>query len=312
MIDLLSYTCIGLGIGFWFWGTWPLIGDRSVLFKLHSLSVADTLGSMSIIVGLLLKIPNEWPLLILGIISLAIWNTVLGYVLAYCSGRSSVSSPWQSGIPCWGMCWHTVLAGRLTMNDSYIYVITALLPLSALMLVLQANPYHALVVQGIMGAVAALVFALLGAADVALTQALMGTLLAITLYAIAVRSSLVMRLGVIEDSAIAADEDSLPDSKTERHFGQLMDELRTIFSKHYMRLELVSYTNTQALQRALMDKEVHATCTRRSPDDDQEHAPLYDTTTRVRRLYEIMQAELSSPATILTYVNALDSGEKHL
>ncbi|NET36938.1 MAG: monovalent cation/H(+) antiporter subunit G [Cyanothece sp. SIO1E1] len=87
MIDTLSYTLIGIGIVFWFWGTLPLIGDRSVLFKLHSLSVADTLGSMSIIVGLLLKIPREWPLLILALISLAIWNTVLGYVLAYCSSR---------------------------------------------------------------------------------------------------------------------------------------------------------------------------------------------------------------------------------
>ncbi|NJM71189.1 MAG: monovalent cation/H(+) antiporter subunit G [Scytonema sp. RU_4_4] len=85
MIDVLSYTCIGLGIVFWFWGTFPLVGHRSVLFKLHSLSVADTLGSMSIIVGLLLKRPSEWSLLILGLITLAIWNTVLGYVLAYCS-----------------------------------------------------------------------------------------------------------------------------------------------------------------------------------------------------------------------------------
>jgi len=84
-IDVLSYTCIGVGIFFWFWGTSHLLGKRSVLFKLHSLSVADTLGSMSIVVGLLLKIPSEWPLLILAIISLAIWNTVLGYVLAYCS-----------------------------------------------------------------------------------------------------------------------------------------------------------------------------------------------------------------------------------
>jgi multicomponent Na+:H+ antiporter subunit G len=84
-IGVFSYTCIGLGIFFWFWGTSHLLGKRSVLFKLHSLSVADTLGSMSIIIGLLLKIPNEWPLLILAIISLAIWNTVLGYVLAYCS-----------------------------------------------------------------------------------------------------------------------------------------------------------------------------------------------------------------------------------
>lgn len=87
MIDLLSYTFLGLGIIFWLWGTFPLLGNRSVLFKLHSLSVADTLGSMSMIIGLLLKIPSEWPLLLLAIICLAIWNTMLGYVLAYCSSR---------------------------------------------------------------------------------------------------------------------------------------------------------------------------------------------------------------------------------
>ncbi len=87
MIDILSYGCIVIGIIFWFWGTFPLIGNRSVLFKLHSLSVADTLGSMSIVIGLLLKIPSEWSLLLLAIITLAIWNTVLGYVLAYCSSR---------------------------------------------------------------------------------------------------------------------------------------------------------------------------------------------------------------------------------
>ena len=85
MIDILSYSLIVIGIIFWFWGTLPLIGNRSVLFKLHSLSVSDTLGSMAIVVGLLLKIPSEWPLLLLALITLAIWNTVLGYVLAYCS-----------------------------------------------------------------------------------------------------------------------------------------------------------------------------------------------------------------------------------
>ena len=85
MIDILSYGLMVIGIIFWFWGTLPLIGKRSVLFKLHSLSVADTLGSMSIVVGLLIKIPSEWSLLLLAIITLAIWNTVLGYVIAYCS-----------------------------------------------------------------------------------------------------------------------------------------------------------------------------------------------------------------------------------
>ena len=59
MINLLSTLCFGVGIVFWFWGTWPLVGHRSVLFKLHSLSVADTLGSMAIVVGLLLRIPER-------------------------------------------------------------------------------------------------------------------------------------------------------------------------------------------------------------------------------------------------------------
>lgn len=86
---ILGYVCIGIGIFFWFWGTFSLTTNRSVLFKLHSLSVADTLGSMAIVFGLLLKIPREWSLLVLAIISLAIWNTMLGYVLAYCSTNRS-------------------------------------------------------------------------------------------------------------------------------------------------------------------------------------------------------------------------------
>ena len=57
------------------------------------------------------------------------------------------------------------------VNDSYLYMIVALLPLTALMLTLQVNPYHALVIRGILGAIAALVYVVLGAADVALTEA---------------------------------------------------------------------------------------------------------------------------------------------
>ena len=55
-------------------------------------------------------------------------------------------------------------------------MIAVLLPLTAGMLVAQRNPYHALVIRGIVGAVAALVYALFGAADVALTEALVGTM----------------------------------------------------------------------------------------------------------------------------------------
>lgn len=91
MSNLFSNSCLVIGLFFWFWGTSHLLTNRSVLFKLHSLSVSDTLGSMLIVIGLLIKIPREWPLLILGIISLAIWNTVLGYVLAYCSTSNIIN-----------------------------------------------------------------------------------------------------------------------------------------------------------------------------------------------------------------------------
>jgi putative multicomponent Na+:H+ antiporter subunit B len=194
------------------------------------------------------------------------------------------------------------------MNDSYLYMIIALSPLAACMLVFQVNPYHALIIRGLLGAVSAMLYAVLGAPDVALTEALVGTMLAITLYAIAVRSSLVMRLGLVKDEAIKADD--------EQYFGQLMDDLSTIFRKRQMRLELVPYPNTQALQRALMDKEVHATCVRREYADpeqatSEDENQFYHTTIRVKRIYEIMQTELASPATILSYVNTPDSGEEH-
>ena len=84
-MNLLSLLLIGLGLMFWLWGSWPLLGRASYLSKLHSLSVADNLGSALMLVGLLLKLPREWPLLMLALLMLVIWNTILGYVLAACS-----------------------------------------------------------------------------------------------------------------------------------------------------------------------------------------------------------------------------------
>jgi len=180
------------------------------------------------------------------------------------------------------------------MNDTYLYLIIALLPLTAGMLVTQTNPYHALVtlvIRGVLGAIAAMVDAVLGAADVALTEALMGTMLSITLYAIAVRSSLVLRLGVIENQSIEKNQDS--------NFQQLINEFRQIFNKHYLRLEIVPYSNNQSLQQALIEKEIHATCVRL--EESHQGEETYQTAIRVQRIYNIIESELSSPKTILKY-----------
>jgi multicomponent Na+:H+ antiporter subunit G len=37
------------------------------------------------LLGLLLRIPRQWPLLTLALLALMMWNTILGYVLAACS-----------------------------------------------------------------------------------------------------------------------------------------------------------------------------------------------------------------------------------
>ncbi len=91
LIRLLSGLLLGSGLLFWLLGTWPLLGRSSYLAKLHGLSVADTLGSALIVLGLLLRQPDEWTVLSLALISLVIWNTLFGYVLAVCSQKPGPS-----------------------------------------------------------------------------------------------------------------------------------------------------------------------------------------------------------------------------
>lgn len=204
-------------------------------------------------------------------------------------------------------------------EDLYIVAIAALLPLTACMLVFQTNPYHALVIRGILGAVAALVYALFGAVDVALTEALVGTMLSITLYAVAVRSSLSMRLGILETAPTFPTDDS----ESQRSFAQLRSAISQALNKYHMRLELVSYPNLQALQTALLEKEVHTIClqaeqwTTEEPSQliPTEPLPHYYLQTRVQRLYTLMQtaeiplhlASLSYKPASLSQTNAYQS-----
>jgi putative multicomponent Na+:H+ antiporter subunit B len=197
------------------------------------------------------------------------------------------------------------------MEDSYVYFITALLPLSALMLVLQSNPYHALVTRGILGAVATLVYAVYGATDVALTEALVGTLLLITLYAVAVRSSLVLRLGIVEGDGERPGGPGRMQSGSHADFRRLAENLRAVLNKRHMRLELVAYPDQETLQQALQDKAVHAACTRWEPPGPDGHAepgPCHQTVIRIRRLYEILRQELASSATHLAYLDPAEGG----
>ena len=187
----------------------------------------------------------------------------------------------------------------ISLTDSgYVVAIAALLPLSAAMVITQVNPYHALVVRGILGAIAALVYALLGAADVALTEALVGTMLSITLYAIAVRSSMAMRMGILtSEAAINNSQSNLSSPQQSEQLAPELDELfrtlRQLLGKHYMRLEIVPYTNGSDLQAALLHKEIHTLCLSNQPQSSKSQTPSplppYCVETRVERLQTILQ-----------------------
>ncbi|TVQ16852.1 MAG: DUF4040 domain-containing protein [Leptolyngbya sp. DLM2.Bin15] len=190
---------------------------------------------------------------------------------------------------------------EILTDEFYIIAIALLLPLTACMLVSQVNPYHALVIRGILGAVAALVYALFGAADVALTEALVGTMLSITLYAVAVRSSMSMRLGVLDADTT---EHPLPS------MDPVLKALRPPLDRYYLRLEIVPYSSRQSLHAALLDQEVHAICepseqwqTQPSPLTVDHHEPHYHLQIRIRRLYDILQAALPAAIAHLTYSN---------
>jgi len=159
------------------------------------------------------------------------------------------------------------------MENTYIFAIAFLLPLTAIMVILQTNPYNALILRGILGAVAALVYALLGAADVALTEAFMGTLLAITLYAIALRSSMVVRLGVVSTNA----QNPL--------VVNILHQFREIFDRYHLRTELTAYEDMPTMMASYDNREVHGIILPKNQE-------AFITKIRIARLYEILQLKL--------------------
>lgn len=181
-------------------------------------------------------------------------------------------------------------------EDIYTIAILLLLPMTAGMLVSQVNPYNALIIRGILGAVAALVYALFGAADVALTEALVGTMLSITLYAVAVRSSMSMRLGVIE--TVGNDFPA---------YEAFLSVLRSHLREQHLRLEIVPFSQTSSLQTALSNKEIHAAFMGPGSNlsDEKTVSPCY-LQIRVRRLYEILQTKLSHELVSLRFADVED------
>ncbi len=86
--SFVSYAILLIGIFFWTWGTFPILNrEHSIFYKLHTLTVSDSVGSLLIILSLLIRVPQYWPLLFVAAVSLALWNTISSYILGNISDR---------------------------------------------------------------------------------------------------------------------------------------------------------------------------------------------------------------------------------
>ena len=87
-MSLLSNSLIIIGLSLWFWGTVPTLNKKySLYYKLHTLTVSDTVGSMLIIIGLLIRDVSHWAVLLIASISLILWNTFFSYLLSKVSEK---------------------------------------------------------------------------------------------------------------------------------------------------------------------------------------------------------------------------------
>lgn len=90
MALILSNLLLFMGLAFWLWGTLPIVNRKhSIFYKLHTLTVADSVGSILILIALVLRSPQYWPLFLVTAISLSLWNTILSYILGNISDRPS-------------------------------------------------------------------------------------------------------------------------------------------------------------------------------------------------------------------------------
>ena len=83
----VSLVLEALGLFLWFWGSWPLLETQPLLVRLHKLTVADALGSLLMLMGLMVQRPSWWPLFGLTMFGLLLWSTIFGYVVAAGSHR---------------------------------------------------------------------------------------------------------------------------------------------------------------------------------------------------------------------------------
>lgn len=64
-------------------GTWRALSKGDLLLRLHYLGIADTLGGLLLVAGLLLRFPQRWDQLLLAALALLAWGPFLTYLVGW-------------------------------------------------------------------------------------------------------------------------------------------------------------------------------------------------------------------------------------
>ena len=92
-----------------------------------------------------------------------------------------------------------------------------LLPVLGVLLIRSVSPINTLIYRSFLGSIAALLYALVGAPDVALTEVMVGTLLSSLLYIVTIRSCYTV--------VVIRDKRNQPDDKTDQELKNIFEEL---------------------------------------------------------------------------------------
>jgi len=132
-------------------------------------------------------------------------------------------------------------------------VIVLLLPITAIMTIVQRRLLHAVISRAIFGISASLVYMYLKAPDVAITEALMGAILVTLLYVIAIKSSGIVRVGFVPVHM-------LMEKVKDEMQGVEAEILKRFFTHHHLKYRLVEFENQRELIQALKDGFIDVAC----------------------------------------------------
>jgi putative multicomponent Na+:H+ antiporter subunit B len=108
-----------------------------------------------------------------------------------------------------------------------------LLPVLGLLLIQSESPINSLIYRSFLGSIAALIYALIGAPDVALTEVMVGTLLSSLIYIVTIRSCYTI--------VIIVDRSSPPDTA-------LKDSLKLIFDELHLKVVYQEEDMTESME----------------------------------------------------------------